>query len=497
MARTLQMTQVGKRKIELSNLEKVLWPEDGVLKAESIAHYLGIAPTILAHINGRPLSLVRFPDGIDGESFFQKNRPKYCSEWMDHEKIGDDGAEGKQIDYVIASDDASLVWLANHAAIELHHIHCRRPHFDKPDYFVFDLDPPEGYPFPQVVDLAFELKEHLEAFGYHCFCKTTGRKGVHVVLPLESRYDFDTVFETAKALAQPFVRARKTTTTLEIRKDKRPDKVLIDVYRNRPAQTIVAPYSLRGSPGATVSMPLTWEELETLEDPRVHNVHTARDTLLERGDPWEPMAAFAVRLHTDRTVSAEEKRDLAKSRTYKTPAQLSEYEKKRSFDRTPEPGPELEAGEGNAFVVSSAPCLSPALRSAPGKGRRVALVGDSQRTTTPARHQTPGGQCRRSSPRISDLRRRGPEGRVWRGPDVGLRPRQLRRHQRQEGQLFLFQVAVKATHSGVSPDQYQGQGLAVGARGRATGAVVTDRCGAHAGRKQRRCASWGPNGAMR
>jgi bifunctional non-homologous end joining protein LigD len=88
MARTLQMTQVGKRKIELSNLEKVLWPEDGVLKAESIAHYLGIAPTILAHINGRPLSLVRFPDGIDGESFFQKNRPKYCSEWMDRGRRG-------------------------------------------------------------------------------------------------------------------------------------------------------------------------------------------------------------------------------------------------------------------------------------------------------------------------------------------------------------------------------------------------------------------------
>lgn len=351
MARTSQMTQVGKRKIELSNLDKVLWPEDGVLKAELIQHYLGIAPTILAHLKGRPLSLVRFPDGIHGESFFQKNRPKYSPEWLDHEKIGDEAAEGKKIDYVIASDEASLVWLANHAAIELHHIHSRRPHFDKPDYFVFDLDPPEGYPFPAVVDLAFQLREHLEAFGYHCFCKTTGRKGIHVVLPLEPRYDFGTVFETAKALAQPFVRARKDSTTLEIRKDKRPDKVLIDVYRNRPAQTIVAAYSLRGSPGATVSMPVTWEELETLEDPKVHNVHTARDTVLQRGDPWESMAAFAVRLHTDRKSTQKKKRDVGTSRTHKTPEQLSEYERKRSFDRTPEPGPELELGEGNAFVV--------------------------------------------------------------------------------------------------------------------------------------------------
>ena len=351
MARTSQMTQVGKRKIELSNLEKVLWPEDGVLKAELIQHYLGIAPTILAHIKGRPLSLVRFPDGIHGESFFQKNRPKYSPEWLDHEKLGDDESEGKKIDYVIASDDASLVWLANHAAIELHHIHSRRPHFDKPDYFVFDLDPPEGYPFPQVVDLAFQLREHLQAFGYHCFCKTTGRKGIHVVLPLEPRYDFGTVFETAKALAQPFVRARKATTTLEIRKDKRPDKVLIDVYRNRPAQTIVAPYSLRGSLGAPVSMPLTWEELEGLDDPRKYNVHTARAIVVARGDPWETMAAFAVRLHTDRKQTPKSTRKLGTSRTYKTPEQLTEYEKKRSFDRTPEPGPELELGEGNAFVV--------------------------------------------------------------------------------------------------------------------------------------------------
>lgn len=344
------MAQVGKRKIELSNLEKVLWPDDGVLKAELIQHYLGIAPTILAHIKDRPLSLVRYPDGITGESFFQKNRPKYTPEWIDHEKIGDDEAQSKKIDYVIAIDDATLVWLANHAAIELHHIHSRRPDFGKPDYFVFDLDPPEGYPFVDVVDLAFQLKEHLEAFGYHVFCKTTGNKGIHLVLPIEPRYDYGTVFETAKALAQPFVRARKTNTTLEIRKEKRPDKVLIDVYRNRPAQTIVAAYSLRGSPGATVSMPLTWEEMEHLEDPRVHNIHTARDTVLQRGDPWESMGAYAVRLHTDREAP-KKKRDVGTSRTHKTPEQLSEYEKKRSFDRTPEPGPELEVGDGNAFVV--------------------------------------------------------------------------------------------------------------------------------------------------
>jgi len=353
MAKTKQTTQVGKHKIDLTNLEKVLWPDDGFVKAELIQYYLTVAPTILAHIKGRPLSFVRFPDGIYGENFFQKNRPRYSPDWLDHEKMGGggDGEDGRKIDYLLATDEASMVWFANHACIELHHIHARRPHFDKPDYVVFDLDPPEGYPFPDVVTLAFELKEYLEGHGYHCFAKTTGRKGVHVVVPLEPRYSFDEVFGMAKALAQPFVRARKSNTTMEIRKEKRTDKVLIDVYRNRPSQTIVAPYSLRGSAGAPVSMPLTWDQLEMLKTPLAYNIRTAPDALKADGDPWEAMAAFAVRLHTDRKESAKKKRDVGKSRTYKTPEQLEAYEKKRAFDKTPEPGAELLDGEGNAFVV--------------------------------------------------------------------------------------------------------------------------------------------------
>ena len=353
MAKTKQTTQVGKHKIDLTNLEKVLWPDDGFVKAELIQYYLTVAPTMIPHIKGRPLSFVRFPDGIYGENFFQKNRPRYSPDWLDHEKMGggDDDEGGRKSDYLLATDDASMVWFANHACIELHQIHARRPHFDKSDYVVFDLDPPEGYPFPDVVALAFELKEYLEGHDYHCFAKTTGRKGVHVVVPLEPRYSFDEVFNTAKALAQPFVRARKTNTTLEIRKEKRTDKVLVDVYRNRPSQTIVAPYSLRGSVGAPVSMPLTWEQLEVLKNPVDYNIRSVPEALKVDGDPWEAMPAFAVRLHTDREAPAKKKRNVGKSRTHKTPEQLEDYEKKRAFDKTPEPGAELLDGEGNAFVV--------------------------------------------------------------------------------------------------------------------------------------------------
>src|SRR6188508_2585513 len=156
-SRTSQIAQVGKRKIELSNLNKVLYPDDGIVKAELLQYYLKIAPTILAHIKGRPLSLVRYPDGITGESFFQKNKPGWAPEWLEHVVLGE-----TQNDYVLATEEASLVWLANLAVIELHQMHCRAPHFDKPDYIAYDFDPPETFKFPQVAALALEFKGHLE-----------------------------------------------------------------------------------------------------------------------------------------------------------------------------------------------------------------------------------------------------------------------------------------------------------------------------------------------
>lgn len=350
MARTSQITQVGKRKLELSNLEKELWPDDGIVKAELIEYYLKIAPTILAHIKGRPLSFVRYPDGIEGESFFQKNRPKYAPNWLEHERLGDSAGESG-IDYVLASEEASMVWIANHACIEVHQIQARRPRFDKPDYMVFDLDPAEGEPFEDVVGLAFELKGHVESFGYHTFVKTTGGKGVHILSPMEPKSSFDQVFEAAKGIAQGFVRKHQSSTTLQIKKDARQGKVLVDIYRNRPHQTIVAPYSVRGRKAAPVSTPLTWDELAEVTDPTDFNLRTTADRVLEGGDPWEAMAAYAVKLHTERPKKAAKKRSVGKGRTHKSPEQLEEYAGKRSFEKTPEPQSQVVGGEGNAFVV--------------------------------------------------------------------------------------------------------------------------------------------------
>src|SRR5216117_2144787 len=264
-SRTAQIAQVGKRKIELSNLPKVLFPDDHIVKAQLIEYYLKIAPTILAHAKGRPLSLVRYPDGIGGESFFQKNRPDWAPDWIEHVTLG----EEKKQDYVIATEPASLVWLANLACIELHQMHTRAPHFDKPDYLPYDFDPPENFEFAQVAKLALEFKEHLESFGYHPFVKTTGRKGLHVLAPIEPKWEFHKAFEAEKAVAQPFVDSHASSMTLQIKKDYRKGKVLLDIYRNRLSQTIVAAYSMRGLPGAPVSAPLQWEELESLESPKV------------------------------------------------------------------------------------------------------------------------------------------------------------------------------------------------------------------------------------
>ena len=344
-SRATQTAQVGKRQIEISNLTKVLFPADQIVKAQLIEYYLRLAPTILAHVKGRPLSLVRYPEGIDGGSFFQKNRPDWAPDWLEHVTLG---AEEK--DYVIASEDASLVWLANLACIELHQMHSRAPHFDRPDYIVYDFDPPETFKFGDVAGLALEFKKYLEGFGYHAFVKTTGRKGLHVVTPIEANWSFDQAFETAKGIAQPFVEKHPSSMTLLIKKEHRKTKLLLDVYRNRQSQTIIAAYSVRGLPGAPVSTPLRWEELSSLESPKVFSLLTVPERVTAEGDPWEAIAAYAVPLHTERKQTSP-KAPVKPARTYKTPAQLESYSAKRAFDKTPEPRPAEILGEGSAFVV--------------------------------------------------------------------------------------------------------------------------------------------------
>src|SRR5256714_5253213 len=349
-ARSSQFAQVGRRQIELSNLTKVLYPEDQITKAHILEYYLKVASALLAQAKGRPLSVVRFPEGIHGQSFFQKNRPDWAPDWLEHVVLGEE-----KKDYVIATEPASIIWLANLACLELHQMHSRAPNFDKPDYIAYDFDPPENFQFNQVAELALQFKTHLESFGYHPFVKTTGRKGLHVVTPIEPKWEFGNAFEAAKGLAQPFVESRPSALTLQIKKEARKGKVLLDIYRNRQSQTIVSAYSVRGLPGAPVSTPLHWEELDSLESPKGFDLRTVPQRVIQNGDPWEAINAYATPIHTERARQTNRPTPLPVEgrgrRTYKTPQQLETYSRKRSFDKTLEPPPAQIVGEGSAFVV--------------------------------------------------------------------------------------------------------------------------------------------------
>jgi DNA ligase D-like protein (predicted ligase)/DNA ligase D-like protein (predicted polymerase)/DNA ligase D-like protein (predicted 3'-phosphoesterase) len=336
MAKNSQLVEIDKHKIELTNLEKILYPQDGIIKAEVVQYYLSIAPTLLRHIKGRALSFIRYPDGINEESFFTKNKPNYAPQWIESAKLGKE-----KKDYIIATQQAVLVWTANLAALEIHQAQSRQPEFDKPDYFVIDLDPPDDYPFINIIEMALDVKLHLESFGYIPFVKTTGRKSVHIVVPLEQVYSYEDIDKATMEIGKSFTKKFPKTATLNIRKEARPDKVLIDIFRNRASQTIISPYSLRAFPKAPVSMPLTWEQLQNTTAITDYNIHNALDMVLENGDAWESIGAFSSELHTLRKkISA----------SASIPQSLDKYKQKRSFEKTSEPQAESFAGKGNAFV---------------------------------------------------------------------------------------------------------------------------------------------------
>ncbi|GAB4237007.1 MAG: ATP-dependent DNA ligase [Ekhidna sp.] len=347
MAKQKIHAEVGKRVIELSNLEKILYPDDGVVKAEIIEYYLKLAPTILNHIKGRALSLVRYPDGIYGEQFFQKHRPDWTPDWIDYKRLGQE----RKKEYVVAKEEATLVWLANLACLEIHQIHSFAEKSDKPDYIVYDLDPPEdgSFELEPLKQLAFDLKDHLERYNYHVFVKTTGGKGLHLVTPVEVNYSFEECFQTAKKIAADFVNKNQNRTTLHIKKESRKGRVLVDIYRNRPSQTIISPYSLRGRAGATASTPITWEELESLANLADWNLKTTMERVLTSGDAWEQIRGWAVPLHTDKRAHLA--KELPPNEKHKTPEQLASYEKKRNFQKTPEPGVSSEEATGSRFVI--------------------------------------------------------------------------------------------------------------------------------------------------
>jgi bifunctional non-homologous end joining protein LigD len=293
--------RVGRRRVRISHPDKLLFPEDGITKADLAAYYAAVAPTMNVHVRDRPLNLWRWNTGIHGERIVQQAIPRGAPEWVRRVEVP--RRRGGSVCHVVGGEMATLVWLANQNCITPHSWTSRADRPDRPDRLVFDLDPPDadadGHSFEAIRAGALELGELLRELGLVPFAMTSGSRGIHVVAPLRRNAHADTVREVAGEIADMVAGRRPDELTTAWRKEKRGGRVLVDVARNTYAQTTVAPYAVRATPGAPVATPLAWEELEAPDlHPRRWTLATLPARLEERGDPWARMGASARSLPT-------------------------------------------------------------------------------------------------------------------------------------------------------------------------------------------------------
>jgi bifunctional non-homologous end joining protein LigD len=290
--------RAGRRDVRLTSPGKLLFPGDGLTKADLAAYYRDVAGAMVPLVRGRPLSLHRFNDGITGKGFFQQEIPKGAPDWVKRAEVA---KQGGTIRHVLANDAATLVWLANQNCITPHVWSSRADRLDRPDKMIFDLDPARGDDdWPLVTRTARELISLLEELGVTPFAMTSGSRGVHVVVPLRRRYGFDRVQEAAHAIAAELVARRPDELTVEFRKAKRGDRLFVDVLRTRYGQLAVAPYAVRARPGAPVATPLRPGELDdgALPSSRAFSLRDVPGRLARGGDPWAAIARAAGRLPT-------------------------------------------------------------------------------------------------------------------------------------------------------------------------------------------------------
>ncbi len=281
--------------VEISHPEKVMFPDAGITKGDLVDYYRRVAGIMLPHLAGRALSMQRFPDGIEGKSFFQKDAPDYFPDWIHTEEVP---KEGGSVNHVVCDDAATLVYLAGQAVLTPHVWLSRVDDLDHPDRMIFDLDPPDDdaeRAGAEVRRAARRVRDALEALGLPTFLMTTGSKGFHVVVPLRRRESFDQVRSFARGLSRRLAADDPERLTVEPRKAQRAGRVFLDYLRNGYAQTSVAPYAVRARPGAPVATPVGWDELDGL-DPRRYTVRNLFRRLARKEDPWAGIANYAVDL---------------------------------------------------------------------------------------------------------------------------------------------------------------------------------------------------------
>jgi len=295
--------RVGRRVVRLSNVDKVLYPAADFTKGDVIRYYARIARVVLPHLRGRPMTLKRYPDGVDGGCFYEKRCPSHRPTWIGtirHDR--DKSSDG--IDYCRINDVASLLWLANLASLELHPLLAKAPHLDRPTHVVFDLDPGAPAGVIEAAEIAIGLRDLLSDLGLASFAKTSGGKGIHLAVPLNTKVTFDDTKRFARAVAHLMERRMPDRVVSKMSKTLRNGKVLIDWSQNDSHKTTAAVYSLRARQRPTVSTPVTWKELESAVRRRdefalIFGAQEVLDRVASKGDLFEQVFKLRQKLPTN------------------------------------------------------------------------------------------------------------------------------------------------------------------------------------------------------
>jgi bifunctional non-homologous end joining protein LigD len=286
-------------KVKLSNLDKVFWADEGIVKGDLIDYYRAVADVLVPHLRDRPFTMRRYPDGAYGKAFFQKDAPKGMPEWIPRFHVQVSTRERpprkRWIDAPIVNDEDSLLWMVNMGCIDMNAWYSRVDRPDRPDFVLFDLDPSPDVGFPEVVQVALLVKQALDALGLASFPKTSSAEGMHVILPVERRYTYGETREFCEIVAGALARTNRGLVTTEWSKAKRRG-VLIDANQNGEGKTIASVYSVRPRPGAPVSTPLRWDEVTQSLDPTAFTMDAVLERVRRHGDLFEGVLTTRQRL---------------------------------------------------------------------------------------------------------------------------------------------------------------------------------------------------------
>ncbi len=281
--------KVGKTTLHLTNQNKVYFPDDGITKGDIIDYYKEVAPLMLPYLKDRPESMNRFPNGIESPSFYQKDIDvDKTPSWLKTKKIFSE-SNNADVNYLICNDTETLLYMANLGCIEINPWNSTIKHIQNPDWLVIDLDPATEDDFKVVVETALVVKQVMDELETECLCKTSGASGLHIYIPLGAQYDYDSIKILGELIAKEVQKRLPDLTSIERSIKKRSSKLYIDFLQNRRGQTLAAPYSVRPKPGATVSTPLEWNEVNAKLHPSQFTIKNVLQRFEKKGDLWEPV----------------------------------------------------------------------------------------------------------------------------------------------------------------------------------------------------------------